>query len=100
MRNHQSPEREETGVEAEIVGEVPGWFIGTTSDTEFFLMRPVRDHRDFHEETASVRWVSFKEAEVLISNTHSKTGQARDLEILAAAQAACRKGATSASHLR
>lgn len=83
--------REETGIEAEIVAEVPGWFVGTTSDTQFFVMRPIVDHSDFHEETASVRWVSFNEAEVFISKTHSKTGKARDLEILAAAQAAHQK---------
>jgi 8-oxo-dGTP pyrophosphatase MutT (NUDIX family) len=86
--------REETGIEAEIVAEVPGWFVGTTSDTQFFVMRPIVDHSDFHEETASVRWVSFNEAEVFISKTHSKTGKARDLEVLAAAQAAYREGAT------
>ena len=86
--------REETGIEAEIVAEVPGWFVGTTSDTQFFVMRPIVDHSDFHEETASVRWVSFEEAAGLISRTHSKTGKARDLEILAAAQAAYREGAT------
>jgi 8-oxo-dGTP diphosphatase len=80
--------REETGVEAEIVGEVPGWFVGTTSDTKFFLMRPVRDHRDFHEETAAVRWVSFEEAEGLIAKTHSTTGKTRDLAILSATRAA------------
>jgi 8-oxo-dGTP diphosphatase len=78
--------REETGIEAEIIVEVPGWFVGTTSDTQFFLMRPVRDHRDFHEETAAVRWVSFEDAEVLIGKTHSTTGKARDLAILSAAR--------------
>jgi 8-oxo-dGTP pyrophosphatase MutT (NUDIX family) len=86
--------REETGFEAEIVGELTGWFVGTTSDTKFFLMRPIRDHGDFHDETAAVRWASFDEAVELIGKTETATGRARDLEILAAAQAAYREGAT------
>ena len=80
--------REETGIKAEIVAEVPGWFVGTTSDTKFFVMRPIVEHGDFHEETASIRWVSFETAKALIAQTHSKTGKARDLATLAAAMAA------------
>lgn len=83
--------REETGVEAEIVAEVPGWFVGTTSDTKFFLMRSVRDHGDFQEETAAVRWASFEEAAELIGKTYSATGRARDLAILLAARATVRR---------
>lgn len=84
--------REETGVEAEIIMEIPGWFVGTTSDTRFFVMRPLVDHGDFRSETATVRWATFKEAERLIGLTPSQIGRARDLEILAAAQAAYEKG--------
>ncbi len=81
--------REETGVEAEVVGELPGWFVGTTSDTKFFLMRPIRDHGDFaRKETAAVRWATFEEAVELIGKTESITGKARDLAVLAAARLA------------
>jgi 8-oxo-dGTP diphosphatase len=82
--------REETGFEAEIVGELSGWFVGTTSDTKFFLMRPIRDHGDFHGETAAVRWASFEKAVELIGETESITGKARDLAVLAAARLARR----------
>jgi 8-oxo-dGTP pyrophosphatase MutT (NUDIX family) len=82
--------REETGVEAEVVGEVLGWFVGTTSDTKFFLMRPIRDHGDFQDETAAVRWASFDEAVELIGKTKTATGRARDLALLAEARSARR----------
>ena len=78
--------REETGIEAEIVGEIPGWFVGTTSDTKFFLMRPVHDHADFHSETAAIRWATFEQAVELIGETISTTGKARDLAVLSAAR--------------
>ncbi|MEQ9569151.1 MAG: NUDIX hydrolase [Longimicrobiales bacterium] len=80
--------REELGVEAAIVAEIAGWFVGTTTDTRMFVMCPVVENGDFHGETARVRWVSFAEAEVLLAQTTSSTGRARDLAILEAARRA------------
>lgn len=78
--------REELGVEAAIVAEIAGWFVGTTTDTKMFVMRPVADHGDFQGETARARWVSFADAAVLLAQTTSSTGRARDLAILEAAR--------------
>ncbi|MEK9509040.1 NUDIX hydrolase [Gemmatimonadota bacterium Y43] len=79
--------REETGWACEAIAEIDGWFVGTTSDTKFFLMAPLEDHGDFHHETASVRWASFEEAAELIAQTTVGGGRERDLAVLAAAAA-------------
>ena len=78
--------REETGIEAEIVGEIPGVFEGDTTDTKFYVMRVIRDHGDFHEETAKVVWVGADEAVECIGHTLSSVGRGRDLSVLEAAQ--------------
>jgi len=77
---------EETGVKAEIVQQIPGDFPGDTSTTIFFLMRMKVDTGKFHNETASVRWVTFDEAPGLINQTTSSKGRKRDLEVLAKAR--------------
>lgn len=74
--------REETGVEAEVIAEVPGVFSGLESDTRYFLMRPVKDHGDFDPETAAVAWVPLDEAERFLSLTEHETGRERDLAVL------------------
>lgn len=79
--------REETGWTCEAIAEIEGWFAGTTSDTKFFLMSPIEDHGDFHDETACVRWVSFAEAAELIEQTTVGGGRERDLAVLMAAMA-------------
>lgn len=76
---------EETGVKAEIIQQIPGDFPGDTSTTIFFLMRMKEDTGKFHNETASVRWVTFDEAPSLINQTTSTKGRKRDLEVLAKA---------------
>lgn len=79
--------REETGWACEAIAEIEGWFVGTTSDTKFFLMSPIEDHGDFHDETDSVRWVSFAEAAELIEQTTVGGGRERDRAVLTAAMA-------------
>lgn len=76
--------REEAGVEAEIVGEVPGVFAGLESETRYFLMRLVRDHGDHDGETSRVGWFDLVEAEVLLRMTTHATGRERDLAVLQA----------------
>ena len=80
--------REETGVEAEIVGPVPGVFGGGTGTVAYFLMRKTAQHEldaEGRAETQRVRWVSEREAEGLIAMTTKAVGRKRDLAVLAAA---------------
>lgn len=80
--------REETGYEAEVVDVLPGVFKGGTTTNAFFVMRHIGPPGRFDErETASVRWVDFRQAEALIGRTTNAIGRARDLTILVAAKA-------------
>lgn len=80
--------REETGYEAEVVDVLPGVFKGGTTTNAFFVMRHIGPPGRFDErETASVRWVDFRQAEALIGRTTNVIGRARDLAILVAAKA-------------
>jgi len=86
--------REETGVEAEIVGVVPGAFKGGTGSTAYFLMTRIAEHplsTQGNRETAQIRWVTQAEANKLIAQTTNEIGRKRDLEVLAAAFTAWRK---------
>lgn len=80
--------REETGIEARIVAEIPGWFVGTTGGTKFYVMHVVKDHGDFREETTRVTWANWSAATQLIKQTATATGRARDLLVLKAAHEA------------
>lgn len=81
--------REEAGVEAEIIGEVPGVFSGLESETRYFLMRLVHDHGDHDHETARVGWFELDEAEALLQLTTHVTGRERDLAVLRAVASMC-----------
>lgn len=74
--------REETGHECSVVRPLGEPVEGLETVTTFFLMRPLRDHGDFHEETTEVRWASWDEAEQLLSLTEHDTGRARDLRVM------------------
>ena len=78
--------REELGVEARIVKEIPGVFKGDTSTTQFYLMRHVADLGAPSDETLTTRWVSLSEARSLIKKTKSATGRQRDLAVLDAVE--------------
>lgn len=80
--------REECGVNAEIVGKIPGEFVGGTSHTIYFLMRPIETGYPIDDETEEVRWVDVDQARKLISLTRNKIGRERDLAVLEAALAA------------
>ena len=73
---------EETGYHAEIIGKVPGRFVGDTTVTEFYLMCPIGDPAPCGSETAEIRWVGFEDAVLLIELTTTVTGRERDLEVL------------------
>jgi 8-oxo-dGTP pyrophosphatase MutT (NUDIX family) len=77
--------REETGWQAEVTGRIDGDFVGGTSVTRFFLMRPVADHGDFDPaETSELRWATMEEAATLIGETTNAKGRRRDLAVLGA----------------
>lgn len=80
--------REETGVVAEIVAQIPGTFAGGTTDNVYFLMRPTGEAGEPEGETASVCWVATPgRAREMISETTNPLGRARDLAVLQAALA-------------
>jgi 8-oxo-dGTP pyrophosphatase MutT (NUDIX family) len=80
--------REETGYTCRIVGALDQAFVGDTSTTAFFLMRPVGEPVPAGDETAQLRWAGPDEARSLIQQSTSEVGRARDLDVLNAAQQA------------
>jgi len=74
--------REETGYAARIIARLEGSHVGGTTVTEYFMMEPVGSPTDFDSETASIRWATPDEAEVLIAMTTNKKGRERDLAVL------------------
>lgn len=77
---------EETGFEGEIIGKVPGSFMGGTGSNEYFLMIPIARKTDPDPaETAEIRWASPQDAARLIARTRNSVGRKRDLEVLQAA---------------
>jgi len=86
--------REETGVEAEIVGVVPGVFAGGTGTCASFLMDRVAEltlGRTEKRETQQIRWTTEAEARTLILQTTNAVGRRRDLAVLAVACSAWRE---------
>lgn len=77
---------EETGYHVELLDVIPETFKGTTTSSAFFLAGPIGKQGKPTSETSATRWVGFDEAVGLIAQTHSKTGQDRDLAILRAAR--------------
>lgn len=77
---------EETGYRARVIGRIPQLFVGSTSETIYYLMRPV-GHRTKPSatETQSIRWATPAEARQLIGQTTNPVGRRRDLAVLEAA---------------
>lgn len=75
---------EETGYQAEIIGELPGVYHSGLSSNAYFVMRPIKEAQKPDWETQSTRWVSFEEAQRLIGMTTNEKGKMRDLAVLAA----------------
>ena len=78
---------EETGVRAKIVGEIPGYFKGGTTDNKFYIMEVEEDTGEFDSaETEAVHWKNEEDAESIINSlTTNELGRKRDLDILDAA---------------
>lgn len=78
--------REETGVSARIVAEIPGAFVGRSTRTRYFLMvseGPAGSHDE--GETAEIAWLPFEEATIRVSESSNATA-ARDRAVLEAAR--------------
>lgn len=75
--------QEETGLRVVIEREIPGEFVGDTSVTRFWIMRPTGVAGSHAAETDSIRWARLDEAAALIAETSSVVGRRRDLEVLA-----------------
>jgi len=78
---------EETGVKAEITGDIPGWFASGLSTTHFYLMRALRETGKWQSETQAVEWVPIDEAHEWIGKTTNARGRERDLAVLEVAKA-------------
>ena len=78
--------KEETGYDAAVIAKLPGQFQGGTGATEYFLMRPTGPPGTHDDETQSLRWVSFDEAEKLIEMTTNPVGRKRDVDVLGVAR--------------
>ena len=76
---------EESGVDATIIGQVPGSFEGGTTENFYYLMRPITTGHPLDDETEKVRWATPDKAKSLIALTKNPTGRERDLEVLEAA---------------
>jgi 8-oxo-dGTP pyrophosphatase MutT (NUDIX family) len=84
--------REEAGWRAEVLEAIPRTFPGTTTTTAYFVMGPVGKQGRWDAETASTAWVDPEEARRRIALTAHAAGRARDLAVLAAAEAFLDRG--------
>jgi 8-oxo-dGTP pyrophosphatase MutT (NUDIX family) len=85
--------REELGITAQILGAVPGAFVGSGTTTRYWLMRPMTEHGDFDRgETEAVGWFTPEEArERIRTSTRVAVKVRRDLSVLDAALAVWRE---------
>lgn len=80
--------REKTGYDAQIRISVPGFFKGSSSSTNYYVMDAKHPPIKPNWQTSSLRWVKFEEAHDLIRQSPSAKGRDRDLAILNAAEKA------------
>jgi len=73
--------QEETGVTAKVWKRL-GKYIGTTSYTTMYLMRPTKIAKEHDHETQKVDWFTPTEAASRIAETTTASGRRRDLTIL------------------
>ena len=73
---------EELGVEAVVVAEIPGWYMGSTTANKYFVLRWVKDVGSHDAETAETRWVPWVDAPALMRKGEKAISVARDIEVL------------------
>ena len=85
--------QEETGYRVEIVARIPGSFESSRTVSEYFLMVPVEDTKNFDAETQAIRWAPAEEARQLILLNEKPKRRRRDLRVLKLALALFQAGA-------
>lgn len=79
--------KEESGWDAEIIAKIDGSWKGTTTITEYFLMKPIGVQGEWQyqgtskEETWRTVFVPYDCARLLVSSSHKKSAE-RDVEVL------------------
>jgi 8-oxo-dGTP diphosphatase len=73
---------EETGYRTEIAAKIPGSFEGKRRRSEYFLMLPVQDTKQFDAETQSIQWVAREKARQLIQLNRKPNRRRRDQQVL------------------
>jgi ADP-ribose pyrophosphatase YjhB (NUDIX family) len=88
-KGRQTPEetalasvKEKTGVDAKIVAEIPGTYFGETTRNAYFLMAPVNPDQMIIGGSHKAEWVHHYDAKKLLSQSASKIGRNRDLQVL------------------
>jgi hypothetical protein len=83
---------EQTGWRCSIVSAVPGWFVGHSSATRFFVMTPLADSGRHEADTARTCWATFTEGAELVSMSTTLKGRERDAAVLREAERVWRIG--------
>ena len=73
---------EETGYKTEIAAKIPGSFDGKRTRSEYFLMLPVEDTKQFDAETQAIQWAAREEARQLIRLNRKSKRRRRDQRVL------------------
>jgi 8-oxo-dGTP pyrophosphatase MutT (NUDIX family) len=84
---------EQTGWRCSIVTALPGWFVGDTTASRFFIMSPLSDTARAEAEHPRVCWASFAESAELIGAAPVSKARERDLSVLREAERVWRIGA-------
>jgi 8-oxo-dGTP pyrophosphatase MutT (NUDIX family) len=70
-----------TGYRAQIIGVLPGAYLGTQNASVFFVMQPLAE-RTSNLQHARTRWVDYKDACALLQLNKQATKQDRDRRVL------------------
>lgn len=76
---------EKTGYDATIRISIAGLFVGSSSNTCYYVMDAIHPPVKANWQTSELRWVRFEEARDLIRQSPNAKGRDRDLTILDAA---------------
>ena len=80
--------KEESGWDAQIIAKIEGSYEGTTTITEYFLMKPIGVQGQWQyqgtskEETWQVAFVPYDCARLLVATSSNKKARDRDIEVL------------------
>jgi 8-oxo-dGTP pyrophosphatase MutT (NUDIX family) len=84
---------EQTGLRCAIITAIPGWFVGESTASRFFLMSPLSDTGRSEGDPTRLCWASFAESAELVGAAAASKGRERDLAVLREAERVWRIGA-------